>query len=167
MSRLDELKTWYFSLQERERLMVTLGAAFLAVMLVYAVLLHPYLASRKALQDDVQRQQALLTWMRPAALQIQSLRGQQPSGLPAGQSMLAVVDRSAGDAGFGGALKQVQTNSDGSVHVQMQAAGFDSLMRWLGDLHRQYGISVRDLNAQRSSTPGSVDASLTLETPSS
>lgn len=165
MSRIAELRTWYQSLQQREQRLLLAGGAALAVMLVYAGLLHPYLASKHALEQDVVDRQALLTWMRPAAVQIQSLRGQQPSGLPAGQSLLAVVDKSASDAGFGPALKQVQTSNDGSVRVQMQGAGFDSLMRWLGTLQQRYGITVRELTAQRSTAPGNVDAGITLVSP--
>ena len=167
MSALDELKTWYSSLQHRERRMVAVGAAFLLATLVYGGILHPYFSRMHALQADVERQQELLAWMRPAAAQIQALRGQQPSSLPRDQSLLAVVDRSATDAGLSGTLKQVETNSDGSVHMQFQAASFDSLMRWLGDLHRQYGISVQQLLAQRGSGPGSVDVNLTLQAPAS
>jgi general secretion pathway protein M len=165
MSRVAEIQAWYQALQPRERLLVAAGAAFLLVMLIYASLLHPYLASRKDLQSHVDFQQNQLASMRSLAVQLESLRGQQPSGLPMGQSLLAVVSRSAADAGFGAALKQVQTGSDGVVHVQLQAVAFDSLMRWLGDLHRQYGVSVKDMTAQRASGPGSVDASLSLEAP--
>ncbi len=165
MSRIAELRAWYQSLQQREQRMLLAGAAVLTVMLVYAGLLHPYIASKHALEQDVVDKQELLTWMRPAAVQIQSLRGQQPSGLPAGQSLLAVVDKSASDAGFGPALKQVQTGNDGSVRVQMQGAGFDSLMRWLGSLQQRYGITVRELTAQRSTAPGNVDAGITLVSP--
>lgn len=165
MNRLEELKTWYQSLQARERRVLAAGAAFLIVMLFYSLLLHPYISSVRALKADVETQQAKLLTMRQLASQIQSLRGEQPSSLPHDQSLLAVVDRSASDAGFAGALKQVQTNSDGTVHLQFQAAGFDSLMRWLGDLHRQYGITVQQLIAQRGTGPGSVDISLTLQAP--
>lgn len=167
MSRIDELKTWYTSLQQRERLALATGAAFVIAMLIYAVLLHPYLSSVRALKADIDHQQAQLVSMRQLAVQIQALRGQQPSGLPRDQSLLAVVDKSATDAGFGTAMKQVQTNSDGTVQLQFQAANFDDLMRWLGDLQRQYGISVQQLIAQRGSAPGSVDVSLTLQAPAS
>ncbi|HLW74253.1 MAG TPA: type II secretion system protein M [Gammaproteobacteria bacterium] len=167
MSRIDELKAWYVSLQQRERLVLAIGAAFVVVMLVYAVLLRPYFSSLHALKDDIERQQTQLVSMRQLSVQIQAMRGQQPSSLPRDQSLLAVVDRSASEAGFGTALKQVQTNSDGTVHLQLQAASFDKLMRWLGDLHRQYGISVQQLIAQRGTGPGSVDANLTLQAPAS
>lgn len=162
MSSIAELRTWYQSLQQREQRVLLAGAIALGAMLMYASVLHPYFSSRAALQQNIIDRQALLTWMRPAAVQIQSLRGQQPSGLPTGQSLLAVVDKSAGDAGFGAALKQVQTDNDGSVRVQMQGAGFDSLVRWLGSLQQRYGITVREFTAQRSTAPGNVDAGITL-----
>ena len=165
MSRIAELRTWYQSLQQREQRVLLVGAVALGVMLIYAGLLHPYFASKRALEQDVVDRQELLTWMRPAAVQIHAMRGQQPSGMPAGQSLLAVVDKSAGDAGFGAALKQVQTGNDGSVRVQMQGAGFDSLVRWLGSLQQRYGITVRELTAQRSTAPGNVDAGITLVAP--
>lgn len=165
MSRIDELRTWYLSLQERERRVLMAGAVALAVMLLYAAILHPYFSSRQRLEQDIASQRDLITWMRPAAAQIQALRGQQPSGMPAGQSLLAVVDKSAGDAGFAAALKQIQTGNDGSVRLQMQGVGFDSLVRWLGTLQQRYGITVREMTAQRSTAPGNVDAALTLVAP--
>ena len=59
----------------------------------------------------------------------------------------------------------MQTGNDGSVRVQMQGAGFDSLVRWLGSLQQRYGITVRELTAQRSTAPGNVDAGITLVAP--
>lgn len=165
MSRVDELHTWYQSLQQRERRVLAAGAVALAVMLLYAAILNPYFSSKQRLQQHVADQRDLIAWMRPAAAQIQGLRGQQPTGMPAGQSLLAVVDKSAADAGFGAALKQVQTDNDGSVRVQLQGVGFDNLVRWLGSMQQRYGISVREMNAQRSTAPGNVDAGLTLVAP--
>jgi type II secretory pathway component PulM len=78
--------------------------------------------------------------------------------------LLAVVSRGATDAGFGNMLKQAQMDTDGSVRVQMQGVGFDDLVRWLGSMRRQYGISVREMNTQRAAAAGTVDATLTLIT---
>jgi general secretion pathway protein M len=162
MKQYDELKTWYLSLQQREQRVLAAGAVAVLAMFVYLAVLHPYFASKKRLADDIQSRQALIAWMGPAAAQLQALRGQQPSSIPANQSLLAVVSRSAGDAGFAASVKQAQTNSDGSVRLQLQAVGFDSMIRWLGSLRRQYGISVREMNAQRGAAPGVVDATLTF-----
>lgn len=167
MNRVDELRAWYQSLPERDRRVLLLGGAALGLILIYLVILHPFFAGKQAMQAHIHEQQELVTWMRPVAAQIQSLRGQQSGGLPSGQSLLAVVDTSAGQAGFGTALKQVQTGNDGSVRVQLQGVAFDNLVRWLGDLQQRYGVTARELTAQRGSGPGVVDASLTLVAPGS
>ena len=162
MNRLQELLTWLKSQPPRERMALTAGAIALALLLVYTVALRPLVNSKTSLEAHVAQQQTLLAWMRPVAAQLQSLRAQQPASLPAGQSLLALVDKSASDAGFGTSLKQVQAAPDGSIKVQLQAVGFDNLVRWLGSLRQQYGINVNEITAQRGAGPGSVDATLTL-----
>lgn len=162
MSRADELKLWYLSLQQREQRILVVGVVFVLVTIIYLGLLNPYFNSRKHLQAAVVEKQGEIAWMGPAATQLQALRGQQPSGIPAGQSLLAVVSRAAADAGFGAAVKQAQTDSDGSVRVQLQAVAFDNLIRWLGTLRRQYGITVKQMTAQKAAAAGNVDATLTL-----
>ena len=167
MNRSDELRTWYLGLSERDRRVLLLGSAAIAVIFTYLLILHPFYADKQALRSHIREQRDLVAWMRPAAVQIQTLRGQQPGALPAGQSLLALVDTSAGQAGFGPALKQVQTGDDGSVRVELEGVSFDSMMLWLGDLQQRYGIAVHALSAQRSTTPGTVDANLTLVVPAS
>ena len=162
MKQYDELKTWFLSLQQREQRILAAGAAFVVAMMLYLLLLAPYFSSRHRLEADIEQRQSEIAWMGPAAAQLQALRGQQPSGIPANQSLLAVVSRSAADAGFGQVLKQAQTGNDGSVRVQMQGVGFDNLIRWLGTLRRQYGISVRDMTAQKTAAAGNIDTTLTL-----
>lgn len=165
MNRIDDLHAWFHSLPERDRRILVVGGAVLGGILMYLLVLHPFYSGKQALRTHTQEQRELVAWMRPAAAQIQALRGQQPGALPAGQSLLAVVDTSAGQANFGAALKQIQTGNDGSVRVQLQGVSFDTLVRWLGDLQQRYGITARTLTAQRGSTPGSVDANLTLVAP--
>lgn len=162
MKQYDELKAWYLSLEQREQRILAVGAVFVMAMVLYLLLLAPYFNSRNRLQADILQRQTEVAWMGPATAQLQALRGQQPSGIPANQSLLAVVSRSASDAGFSQVIKQAQTGNDGSVRVQMQGVGFDNLIRWVGSLRRQYGISVRDLNAQKTAAPGNVDITLTL-----
>lgn len=162
MNQLAELRAWYESQPPRERMALLLGSAALLVMLLYSLALRPFFSSKAKLESHVVQQQTTLAAMRPLAMQLQSLRGQQPASLPPGQSLLALIDKSAGDAGLSSALKQVQASGESTVKVQMQGVGFDNLIRWLGNLHQQYGINVTDLTAQRATGPGTVDASLTL-----
>lgn len=165
MKQYDELRRWFMSLEQRERRILTGGAVILLAVVVYGAILTPFAHSKAALATQVSEQRALLAWMRPAAAQIQALGGSQPAALPAG-SLLATINREASAAGLGNALRQVQQQNDGSIRVQLEAASFDTMLHWLGDLHQHFGINVSDMSVQRGSSAGMVNANLSLQGPS-
>ncbi|MGH8307925.1 MAG: type II secretion system protein GspM [Gammaproteobacteria bacterium] len=162
MKYLLQLRQWFMSLGKRERWILGGGTVILIIFIIYAGILSPYISHRHALVSQVQTQRTLLAWMRPAARRIESLRGSQPAPLPGG-SLLSAVNTSVTGAGLSNALQQAQQASDGSVHVQFSGADFDSLVRWLGKLHRMYGVVPSDVTVTRGVGPGLVDANLTLQ----
>ena len=164
MSRLQEFRQWFLSLDERERNLLTAGGVILLVVLVYIGMLNPYLKSRSTLVSHVREQRALLAWMQPAAERLKTLNSGQPAPLPGG-SLLTAVNRTAADAGLGNALRQVQQNSDGSVRVRLEGASFDMLVRWLGVLRQNDGIITSDMSVERVGGPGLVNASISLQGP--
>ncbi|MGB9430215.1 MAG: type II secretion system protein M [Gammaproteobacteria bacterium] len=162
MNKLEQLRQWFMALEKRERWVLGGGAVILVIFIIYAGILSPYVSHRHALTVRVQDQRALLAWMRPAASRIEALRGSQPAALPGG-SLLSAINSSVASAGLSNALQQAQQASDGSVHVQLSGADFDSLVLWLGSLHRTYGVAPSDVTVTRGSAPGLVDANLTLQ----
>lgn len=165
MKRLDELRRWFLSLQTRERRVLGGGTFILLLVIMYGGIVTPFMHSKAALVSHVAEQQALLAWMRPAAARLHALGATQPAMLPSG-SLLATINRAAGDAGLGNAVRQVQQQNDGSVRVQLEGAAFDGLLHWLSDLHQQYGISISDLSVQRGTGAGMVNAHVRLQAPS-
>ncbi|MGH8397292.1 MAG: type II secretion system protein GspM [Gammaproteobacteria bacterium] len=162
MKYLQQLRQWFMTLGKRERWVLGSGAAILIIFIIYAGILSPYIRYRHALASQVQAQRTLLAWMRPAAHQIESLRGSEPASLPGG-SLLSAVNTSVVSAGLSNALQQAQQASDGSVHAQFNGVDFDSLVRWLGKLQRTYGVVPSDVTMTRGTGPGLVDANLTLQ----
>jgi general secretion pathway protein M len=162
MKQYDELRRWFLSLEQRERRVLTAGGIFLLIVIIYGAVLTPFAHSKAALISHISQQRSLLAWMRPATARIQALGGKQPTALPA-DSLLATINREAGSAGLGNALRQVQQQNDGSIRVQLEGASFDTMVHWLGDLHKRYGISISDMSVQRGSSAGSVDANLSLQ----
>ena len=162
MIRAEQLRWWFLALEKRERWMVGGGGVILLLFIIYVGLISPYVSHRRALMAELQNQNTLLAWMQPAASRIEALRGNQPAALPGG-SLLSAVNRSIGSAGLSNALQQAQQASDGSVRVQFSGANFDSLVRWLSELQRTYGITTDDATVTRAAGPGLVDASLKLQ----
>jgi general secretion pathway protein M len=162
MNGLQQLHRWFMGLEKRERLILAGGGLTLCLVILYVGIVSPYASHRRALKAQVQQQEALLAWMRPAAIRILSLRGTQPASLPGG-SLLSAVNNSVAGAGLGNALQQAQQASDGSVRAQFTGANFDSLVLWLNTLHKNYGIMPIDMSVTRGSDPGLVNANLKLQ----
>ena len=162
MNSLDQLRGWFMGLTARERLVVGSGAIILFLVIVYAAILGPYVSHRRALETQIRQQHALLAWMRPTAIRIESLRGTQAGTLP-GDSLLSAVNGSVAAAGLSNSLQQAQQASDGTVRAQFSGANFDSLVRWLDTLHRNYEVTPVDMSVTRASGPGLVDVNLKLQ----
>ncbi len=156
------MKEWYAGLAQREKLIVTVGAALVALLLIYALLWDPLASRATSLQQSVTEQSALHAWMQDAAAEAQRLRAVGGgTGVNGGRSMLSVVDQTAKSAKLMGAVKRIQPEGAELVRVTLEQAAFDDLMLWLGTLQRSYAIDVADLSIDRLDA-GRVSARLAL-----
>ena len=157
------MKAWFLGLAPRERWLFGGAAALVALLLVYLLVVEPLQQRRAMLERGVVAQRELLGWMRDA---IVPLRGgtTAPAG-SRGQSLFAVVDRSARATVLAGALQRVQPEGQASVRVWFEDAPFDDLVRWVAALQREHGVTVNTLSVERTDTAGLVNARLTLERP--
>ena len=157
------MKAWWAGLSPRERGVLLGGAVSLAVILVYFLGWEPLAQRAQRLQAQVAEQRQTLRWMEGAAEELARLRaagGRRPAG---GQSLLAVVDRSARAGGLADALKRVQPEGEGRARVWLDGASFDALVTWLEGLARRQGIRARAVSVEARAEPGRVDARLVLE----
>jgi general secretion pathway protein M len=164
------MKAWFEGLNERERLLVAGAGLLLLLLLVYALVWAPVHSARRALQDKVAGQRATVAWMQQGAqrlAQFRSSQGPARQGL-GGQSLLALADSSARADGLGDVLKRVEPDGSNSVKVWMEAASFDKLVGWLGNLNTRYGIHIDTVSMDRAADmAGRVNVRVTLQTPES
>jgi len=159
------MKDWLASLESRERMMLAAGAALLALLLIYVLVLAPIRSDYNSLKQSVTEQQATVAWMQESAQTIQRLRssgGGAVKGLE-GRSLLAVTDATARASGLGPALKRVEPEGGNSVRVWLEGAPFDVFIKWLGTLRNQHGVVASSVSLERNEAAGRVDARLTLE----
>jgi len=159
---LAKLKTWYEGLQQRERLMVTAGAAVLGALILVAGVLLPL---QSAVSDAVRRAESRredLAWMRMNAAEVQT--GGTTLYADTGEAPVVIVDRVGREAGLGSALKGTQPSGNG-VRVQLEAAPFDTLIRWLATLDQRYGLAIDSITVDRAARPGVVNANITFAAP--
>ena len=161
------MKEWLAGLDPQERLLVYGATAVLAVILLYAVLVHPFHSSYDKLRDGVEERRATLQWMQESALKVKQLKSANPvagKGME-GRSLLSVTDGAARATGLGPALKRVEPDGSTGVRVWLEDASFDSVIGWLSMMASRYGVDVDSASMERTAARGRINARLSLQAP--
>ncbi len=161
MTFIDNIHSWLQQLEPRERQLVLAGAILILVSGIYALVIEPTYTSHQALQQRVATKRELLTWMQQSAAALQQQRPEISISTNRG-SLLANVDNAARAANLGTAIRRIEQDGDTRVRVSLEAASFENIVRWLGNLQHQYGVKPVQARIDRADNPGQVNATLTL-----
>lgn len=160
----ERIAEWFRGLAPRERRMVTAAAGVAAAAIFFLGVWEPLDNGVEGMRERVERERSLAAWMTGVRAEAESLRGRRPQSRIRGrdQSLLSVVDRTSRDAGLAEAVRRIQPEGDDRAAVTLEGAGFDSLIFWLRDLEREYGVRPTALTVNRGEAPGTVSARMTL-----
>ena len=154
------MRAWWLRQTARDRGVMLVGTAVVAVLLLWAFVWYPLAASRDVLAASAAQAEADLAWMRSVAPELSQRRASGAmTGLDrAGRSLLALTDGTAREAGLGGALVRIEPAGVGRVNLWFERVPFDALATWLESLSRRDGVAVDELQVERAVDTGTVDA---------
>jgi len=152
-------------LADRENRWLVAGSAVALILILYGLVWVPFDNKVRQLQRSVNQQQQLADWMQQQSREVRRLRGlaRSGAGVAGKQSLLALTDQTAKQAGLGSAIKRVEPEGQDKVRIRMEQVVFDDLIAWLEKLQRRHRIRIARISIDRQDTPGRVDARLTLE----
>ncbi|UJJ32188.1 type II secretion system protein GspM [Halopseudomonas maritima] len=158
------MKAWWAGLAARERLILMVGGAVLALIVFWIAIWEPLVQGRSALRAEVARLSAEAVWMDQVADDVRRRARLAPAsaGVPAQGSVLTLIEVSANAAGLRQALSRVQPEGAGA-RLSFDQVGFDPLMSWLADLESRQGLQVTQLSIDVGEAPGQVAARILLE----
>ena len=159
------LRIWYDGLAPRERRLVIIGAAAVLLMLIYFAVISPVRSAHSRLLNDVQQKRQLLALINRSADRIQSATG-GGGHLRPGESVFAAASTAIQSSPISGAVQRLEQTQNGGVRLSLSEVDFDALVQWLGTISRQQGIVATRATIQQGNDPGTVDATLTLNTSS-
>lgn len=164
MNAWNDARAWYGGLASRERRIVTVGGVILLLIILWLAIVSPWLNAKAALTARVEADAQTLAWMQQTAPHIKQLERAVPhAAANPRQSLFAIVEQTAQSSPVGANIKQFQPRGDNSVQVHLEAAPFDALIEWLGQLQAQSGVTISALNVQPADAPGTVNADVTFE----
>jgi general secretion pathway protein M len=146
-------------MNERERRLVTLGAAAALLLLIIGVVM-PLQRSVSVATDRIEHKRDDLGWLRSMAPQFGTLRLSTPQ--PLHESLVVLVDRTARESGIGKALVGSQPSGNGGLNVHFEQVPFDSLVTWLSQVGDRYNVRAESATLDASNSPGAVNATLVL-----
>ncbi|MCP4407041.1 MAG: type II secretion system protein M [Gammaproteobacteria bacterium] len=161
------MKSWWLTLQPRERMTLTAAAVFIALALLYLLAVEPFLKHRANMAQRIQAKQQELIWMQQASQQVKQLRtdSSRTRRVINNRSLLSVVDSSARRQNIRKPIQRIEPEGNNGVRLWIQDANFDILVRWLGSLNTEHSVDVVRATISRTDTPGRVDSRLSLQRP--
>lgn len=159
------IAAWWKQLGERDRRVLLVGTVVVAVFLAWSFIWHPLALQRQLLEERVDNARRDLAYVRVAEAEVERLRnaGVRSRADRQGKSLLALADVSARGAGLEGVLKRLEPIGSHSVRASFEFVSFDSLIAWIENLARDYGVQITDFSADQVDATGLVNARVTLD----
>jgi general secretion pathway protein M len=160
---MNSIRAWYESLQQREQRVVAAGAVLLGLIIIIGGILLPLQTAVSNAAKDSETRRKNLEWMRVISPELRATTNLlQP---PTGEAPVVLVDRVVHESGLASALRGTAPSTNGGVHVQLDAAAFDTMVTWLDTLDERYGLSIESITVDRAGAPGLVNASINFAPP--
>ena len=157
---MEALTTWFNSLEQLERTLVSIAGGLLALVILYFAILLPFNGFVDARVTRAERKTQDLAWMQSVAPTLRTFATTQPGAN--GESLVVLINRTARQKGLGGALTAQTPVGDDGMRVRLESATFDGIVVWLGVLQQQHGVGVETANIDRTDKTGVVNANLIL-----
>lgn len=159
------MKDWFAALSRREQILILGCIGLLLGILLYSFFWQPYVAKETTLQQRVAQEAARLQWMQQASHEVRRLRAQTDPGQSKqrDESLLALVDRIAKTTKVSDNITRLEPQGEEEVRVWLDQVNFNNMLRWLGQLEKDWGVQVSVVSLQRQDKPGRVSGRLVLQ----
>jgi general secretion pathway protein M len=144
----------------REKKLVSVAAAMLAVAVLYSVLWDPAQTNRAQLRAQLPALQSKLARMNAEAQEARTLAGASQAVAPSGRALREALIASLTQRG----LAPTHVNVAGSaVQFELKNAPFGTWIQWLDDMRKQFKVKVVEAHVTALKADGQVDVNATLQ----
>ena len=158
---LERIQAQIAQLENRERLVLLVGALFVFIALFYFGLWKPIADENANLVQTNRVNQETLAWMKASVDEVKQLQQKAGDASAFGGSLLSLVDATTKSSGLAGQVKRIEPSGQDRVRVWLEQASFDQTMDWLQDIAKK-GVSIEEVSIDADPAPGRIGARITL-----
>ena len=155
------MRAWFENLSPRERLIVTVGGAFAAMLVAWAYLWNPFVGASSDLAGAVADKRLLLIDLQRAAALAEGPSVTTPVR-ESSESLVVLVANTADSVGLSDSFSQTRPDGADSINVGFRDAPFDILVAWLVLLNSTHGVAVESATFNGTNESGIVSGQLFL-----
>lgn len=154
---------WYKNLAVRERRFILIGAAIVALLLIYVLAYEPLESGLNQSQMTLDRKRLEFNKLINISQKYKQLRPlKNRSAAKDDRSLLAIIDQNSSVAGIKSAIKRLTPEGDSKVRVRVEDVAFDKMIEWLVTNASKNSIHAELLLVRRTEKKGIINATLLL-----
>ena len=153
------MKAYWDNLNQREQWMLAVGAVFCVLCLMYLLIMAPLLNAVHSKTQQLREKQEALLWMRKAHQQHRNTKILETIST---SKLLSVLSDQLKSTSFHAYPYQLQQTGTGDIHLSFTEVPYNAFLTWLWDLSQHYVFSMKQLNIERTDTPGVAKVAVTF-----
>lgn len=161
------MKAWFLALSERERNLVLIGIFLLLAVVLFFYGWQPLQRYKAELKRDINTVQEDRKFIRSAEQQVAALQQAKQStrkvDTTTSVQILANPLLQRYRLNRPEVLIRAEAKNRNAVSFTLKDANFDALMRFIGDMERQYDVKASTMSLTPTKTTGLTGVDLTLE----
>lgn len=158
------MKSWWSNASLREKQVVILGSMLAGLFLLYAITLAPLSHKVDTMRQQIQSNQALLSWMQETDKRIKQFSQQAKNSSPRSTaSLLNLLQTEVNKTSLAKNVTLLQQADNDSVQIHLQKASFDNVIKWLINISQEQQLIILQASFTPSTAPGIVDADLKIQ----
>ena len=138
---------------DRERWMLGFGGVCCGFYLLYALIYAPLIDGVHDKRAEVLEKQTTLVWMQRVSQQQNATHAQKKVST---STLLTVFARQLKTTSFHQMAYQLEQTGGGDIQLSFDAVPYTAVMVWLRGMTEAYACSIKQLNIERTKTPGGV-----------
>jgi general secretion pathway protein M len=164
---VGKLIAQYDQLPRRDQQALSVLAVAIILGILYFGVWRPATGFHNEAVESRERATELLAWLEANSKSLERLSSAGSSQGPAGadtpadgRALMALVTRSAGEAGL--SLQRFEPSGEDAIRVWLEGAPFTKVASWLERLNTGHGVQIDQASMDRQNDPGIVSVRLTL-----
>ena len=145
--------SYWTNLNERDRLIAIIGGICLLIFIIYQYIYSPLATMTTSKNQELKEKIATLSWMRETKQKTQNSGNEKPVN---SSKLLSIIAAELNKKPFSTFPHQIQQTSQGNIQLSFETVPFNAFLIWLWGIENTYIISIKQLDASRTSTAGVV-----------